>query len=470
MNKRFIGLALAACMSLGAFALTACKEGPAGGGNGGNAGNQSGSSSGGGETVKPGTVITDEATKKAILDAFSEATVGGFTYSASLDLSLTQGDEREGQSVSLEGAVAADEGVECDAYLVTEAGSGEQTERQYILAFLRKDGFYAAGGEAEEEVDFNVLKEKLKAEDDPIVLEKAETGALQTIAGAPAVVRLLKNAVSLEEGVITKTEGGYSLAFDLFGGIGALLEKAETLAGVLDTTADMTLTALFTQKPVDDLFTKLLNGITAKELYDLAGPFLPQTVKEALPEATAQGSAKDYVYGLLRSGSFYTAVMGEDEPWTQWQTLGTVPVSAVAEAIAGVPLEELGLKEMLSELRSGLEDKTVSLLADALFGGGAAEKGHVELSMSFSFDDRKRLLGFSLDALAEGTLKEEQQEGGPQSTMPQDGARSTAAATESGKGLRASLKAEATCAQSPALFPLAGCRYYGDGGDPVLIQ
>lgn len=468
MNKKFLSFALSGMFALSAvFGIAACKP-QNGGGAGGNNGNNNENNNGGGNNnnnnlIEPGTVITDETVKKSIFSALSEAKTEGLTYSASLNISATTGTASDSQKISLEGAIRMDESVEGDAYISIDGSDG----LLYFLGFLRESGAYCAMGEAEgKTVDFSALKTQLKAEQDPIVLEKAEAGVLPGILAAPATVKILKNATSLIDGVITKTEGGYSLSFDLVEGAGDLLEGAQAVADAIDKTAEMTLTGFFSQKFVDDTLTTLLNGVTAEEL---SGFFelLPEKAQSLLP-APGKETAKEYLLGLLRSGSFYASAVGEGEPWSSYKTFGEVPLAQLLSFVTDgdVELGSLKLKEMLSELTDSLQNKIVSLFIDLISIEGTVTDEELELSVTFSFDDNKKLLGLALDALAGGNVTENAEEQQPDGgTTPENGSgdeMKTAAAPMT--KVHFALKMNMTCTQSPELFDLKGCKFEGENG------
>ncbi len=470
MKKRILSLALSGFLALSAtFGLAACK--PQNGGNTGGTNNGANGGSGNNNsstndnaTIKPGTVITDKGVTGAIYSALSKAELSGLTYSGSLNFSVTEATATNTQKVSLEGAVQFDESAEGDAYLSID-GDG----LLYLLGFLRSGGVYYTLGEAEgETVDFSALKQQLKAKD-PIVLDKTETG-ISSILAAPATVKLLKNAVSLIDGVVTKTEGGYSLSFDLVSGAESLLEGAQAVAEAIDETVQMTLTGFFSQTFVEDTLTTLLGGITAAELAEFF-ELLPEGIRTALPEPGKE-SAKEYLLGLLRSGNFYTAAAGEGEPWSKYKTFGEVPLAELVSLISGgeVDLATLQLKEMLKEFAEELENKAVSLLLRFVSVEGNVTDEDVDLSVMFSFDDDKKLLGLTLDALAEGNVTksetEQQPDGG---TSPEDGngdEMKTAAAPMT--KVHFALKMNAACAQSPELFDLKGCKYRDENGSGTI--
>lgn len=485
MNKKILSLALSGMLAVSAvFGLAACRPQEGGnmggvneGGNGGNGGN-AGNTGGNGSGIKPGTVISDEEVKNAVFSALAEAELEGLTYAGSVDLSVTQGQKTTVQKIGLEGTALMDEGLSGDLCLSLEGDEG----LAYLLGFLRKDGVYYTTGEAEgDTVDFSALKAQLKA-DDPTVLERGEAGVSQGLFSAPAAAKLVKNLAVLAGGIVTKTEGGYSLSFDLVEGAGSLLEGAIGVAETIEKTASMTVTGLFSQKFVDETLTTLLDGVTAKELADFVA-LLPEELQTALPKPES-GTAKEYLTGLLRSGSFYTALAGDGEPWTKYRTFGEVTLADAVSLLTGgeTELGSLKLKEMLQEVADGLENRIVSLLLDTISVEGQVTEESAELTVTFSFDEDKKLLGLAIDALATGNVTpsaEEQPDGG---TQPEDGSGDGTTATAETPGapetpeapgtsaakVRFGLKMSATCTQSAELFDLTGCRYQGENG-PVTI-
>ncbi len=455
MNKKFLSGILACALAAGsAFGVTACRDlGESGtGGTGGTGENQN--------VVKPGTVITDEALVREMIDAVSGAEIGGLTCSASLDMNITA-EEKSSAKVTLEGSARLRGGMEADLFCAVENGSGEQRTTGYHLLFVRGDALYSASKEGTEgnKETFDALKAELKAED-PLVLGREEAETLQSVLNAPALLGIAGNLASVAEGVVTKTEGGYSLTYDVIAAAEGLLAGAEKLAETAETTAGMTVSALFAQPFVSDLFGKLLGGVTAKELYDLAAPLLPQEIVSLLPEADAKGDAFGYLTGLLRSGDFYASVTGGEEDWAAYKTFGEVPLETLAEALSGGTLEDLGLKELLHGWSGKLGEKLVGLAADLAGIGGTAKSGEAELTVTFSLDEQKKLLGFSAEGLIAGSLAPEAEEGESE----------TVRAAETGEtSLRASVKIEAAIVSSPELFDLSGCEYSEADGDRAQI-
>ncbi len=461
MKKKLLSFALSGMLAFGAlFSFSACKP-QSGSGSGNAGGNSTGGSTNNNQTIKPGTVITDETAKSSIFSALAEADPAGLTYAGTVSLSAAQGAQTHTQTIALEGAMLLGKSVSADVSVSLEGEEGAQ----YLLGFLRESGAYFAAGDAEgETVDFQALKAQLKAEEEPLVLEKEDAGPLPAIFAAPAAVKLLKNTTALFDGVVTKTEGGYSLSFDLLEGAKNFLKGAEAVAGAIDEAETMTVTGLVSQKFVGDTLTNLFRGITAKELASLA-ELLPEELSSLLPEAD-DGSAKDYLLGLLRSGDFYTKVTGGEEPWSDYKTFGEVPLSKAVSFIAGeeVDLSALKLKETLSKFGEELENKLAALLIDLLSIEGEVGEENVDLSLAFSFDENKKLLGLTLDALAEGAVTPfpEQDDGG---ASPENGnGDPVKTAAEDATKVHIGLKMNATCTSAPQLFDLRGCKYRTESG------
>ncbi len=466
MKKKILSLVLSGMLAASAvFGLAACKS--QNGGNTGNNGGNGNTNNGNGQSIKPGTVITDATLKSSVFAALAEAQPEGLAYSGGLTLSFTQGTETTEQKLSLEGTAHLGKSVAGDLCLSLENEEG----LMYLLGFLREDGTYGAMGEAEgKTVDFAALKAQLKAENDPLILEKGEASPAQSVFSTPAVVKMLKNLTSLVDGTVTKTEGGYSLSFDLIKGTSALLDGAKTVAEVIDNTADITLTGLFSQKFFDDTLTSLLKGISAKELSALF-PLLPEGWQTTLPEP-GNGTAKEYLSELLRSGAFYSSVVGEGEPWTNYRTFGEVPLAEVVSFLTDgeTDLASLRLKQMIEDLKGSLENKLVTLLFDSFGFGGTVTGENVDLAVEFSFDDEKKLLGIAIDALAEGNVSENAEQPQPDGgTQPEDGnGDEMSTAAEPAQKVRCTLKLNAACVQAPELFDLSGCKYEGENGTVTI--
>lgn len=465
MNKKFLSLALTGLFAFGTlFGAAACK--PKEDVNSGNGGTNNGNTNNGGGTVKPGTVISDETLKGSLFAALAETDLTGLTFTGSVNMNVTQGGESKAQKLSLEGAAQFGKQAQGDLYLTSEGGEAPF----YLLGFLRGEDLYSAMGEKDEKSDLTALKAQLKAENDPLVLEKKSESIAQTVLSSPAALKLVKNATSLFEGVVVKTEGGYSLEFDLFDGVDGLLESVEAVAQTIEDTAEITLTGLFSQNFISDTLDTLLNGITAKELDGLL-TLLPEEIAQSLPE-TANGTAKEYLLGLLRSGDFYTAITGGDEPWTDYRTFGEVPLSALVSAFTGeeTDFKALGLKNMIKEFRENLEKQVMAELLELLSVPGTVSDEETDLSLSFAFDDDKKLLGFSVDALAECNVSEGETEQQPDGgTSPEDGGGDPMTAGEPIAKARFAAKIAATCAKAPDLFSLSGCKYSdGEGGTQTI--
>lgn len=480
MNKKIISGILACTMAFSVFGVAACKEDPKSN-QGGTENNQNNQGTGGQNELKPGAVVTDEKTKNDIYGAISETTLGGLTYSASANLSFGEGETLMTQKAVFEGAARFDKSAEADAYGYLESKGGEDA-LQYLLFFVRgENAYFAMGDEEGEKVDVSKLKERLKKD---IVLSPLDLSGIESFT-SPAAVKLLKNLTSLFEGKIVKTEGGYSLEYDVVAAVKKLFSDVENLAGTVDATPSMTLTALFGQQFITDTLTKLLKGVTATELREFAEPLLPDELKDALPEAGATQTAFDYVLGLLRSGDFYTALTGETEFFEDYKTFGAIPLKELVDFLSGgsIDLSTLKLKNTLHGLGENLEDEALSLLTNLLGLDGKAENATLELVARFDLSNDKKLLGFSLDCAANGTLTPEEsgEESGEKSgeesektNEPQaqaEGAEEKNDTQESGsagKSFKATLKMETAIASSPQLFDLTGCKYEDSDGEKTI--
>lgn len=528
MNKKFLCGALACMMALTSiFGVTGCKDKELNQGQTGNGNENSGGSTGNqGSTIKPGTVITDESVKTDLYGALSNANLTGFTYSASATLDVAEGESTQIQKIVAEGAaVVKDSVVEADvfAYLLSdpiaaepaedglETGDEGQTDQaqaaQYFLYFLRNDAMYSVSGDWKGEGTVSVaeLKAQLKSEKEPLVLTKetADDSYLSALQ-APAVMKLAKNIPSLFDGIITKTEGGYSLKFDLMEGVGALFDGIGSLATAIDTNAQITLSGLFGQPFLKTTLDKLLNGITAEELVDTVKPMLPEEIAASLPKPSTTGTASKYVENLLRSGSFYKAITGDDEEWKDWKTFAEVPFATIAKLITGeeVSFGDLKLKEMLDELETRFEKEIVTMLLGFIdLDDGEISDEDFSFSVEFAFDEDKKLLGFSMDGLATGSRtstgetdgqdgsdsemngqggsdSETDGQGGSDSDMNGQGGSDSdmngqgGSATQKGSKAtaRGIIKMEAACASAPELFELAGCKVYGENGKISSIK
>ena len=448
MNKKFLCVLLVCVMTLSSvFSIAGCKNDDPG-------------KQGGVDTIEPGTVITDEELKTNIYNALSEAKLGGFTYSASANLSVKEGENEQAQKIVAEGTVLiSNSEVQADVFSYAAGTDGEEEVKQYMLYFVRGDAVYSAQGgwNKEGEVRFSELKSRLKAED-PVVLGKETLGGAATeMLEMPAAVKIMKNIPALFDGVITKTEGGFSLKYDVMSAVGRLLEGVSALAGAIDGDGAMTFGGLFEQTFIKTTLEKLLKGVTAKEIVQLASNYLPNAVAEALPEAADNVTAIAYLENVLRSGAFYTALTGEEDAWSEFKTFSEVPLAKVIGIITGgeFSFEGMGLKDMVDDIKDGLAEDLVSMLLGMLeLDDGELSDASFDLSLGFEFDDDKKLLGFSIDGLATGakTVDAEEEEPGGKTAI------------------RGTVKIEAAVASAPELFDLTGCKYYTENGGTGTIR
>lgn len=452
MKQKILSLALSSLATLGVlFGASACGRIEMGGNN---------------TEIEPGTVITDETVLDELLEGLTPAELSGLSFSASVNMKLTEGEKTQEQSASLEGEARLGKSPAADIFARISA---EEEASQYLLGFVRGENFYSTMGE-QEKADFNALKKALKGEE-PTLLERQELNGMAAVVTSPAAFKLLANTGSLLGGVVTKTEGGYTLGYDLFRGADSLLAGAETLLENVEANVGMTVTALFANPFVKNTLTTLLDGITAKELYDIVKA-LPGEIVSFLPEA-GTGSAQEYVEGLLRSGEFFGNVTGGDDAWKEFQTFGEIPLDQLFKLISGgeEELGDLGLKDMVSTFRGTLKKELVSLLLPLFGREGEITRENAALTVEFSFDDAKRLVGFTADALAEGDItaageEEEQPDGGK---TPEEGEGDpVTTAVEATPRLRVTLKLSAACKKTPELFDLTGCKYRTDDGEQTI--
>ena len=515
MNKKFLCGILACVMAFGSMLpMAACKDKPEqeqggtqGGGQGGNqggnnqGGNQGGNNQGGGENkdpsdIQPGTVITDPNFKSELYNSLSETQIGGFTYSASANLSVTGEAMEQTQKIVSEGAIVVKDGkVQADVSAYVSGSDGEEPVNQYMLLFLRDETAYRAAGdwESEDGVDFSAIKAQLKDKTEPIVLLKDELdGGFEELVETPALIKMIKNVPSLFNGVVTKTEGGYSLEFDIVSAVDSVFDGLTSIVSAIEETANMTLGNLFGHSVFKTTLEKLLHGITAEELKDVAEKFLPEEVAESLPEPAENATAISYAESLLRSGSFYKALTQEGDAWTEWKTFAEVPLEGLISLFTGSEFSfgELKLQEMLKEYKKKWTSEAVALCMNLLgLDEGEISDENINLSFGFDFDNDKKLLGFSLDALLAGsrTLPPEEQEPEegqtPEEGQPDDEqvpgegeltaetAKAKAAEEAQGKkyDVKGSIKLSAASASAPELFDLTGCKYYTEDGEIATI-
>lgn len=458
MKKQLLCGALTLALAMGAlFPLSACGETGTGNGGQGNYGTQNNGNGQGSGTVAPGTVITDEATKNAILDAVATAEWKGIVYSGTVDLSLTAGETVYTQKFSLEGAARTDD-FSADVCVTTHAESGEETAAQYFLIFLRGDEMYLDSADWDgKTLNFSALKTALKDKEDPLVLEKEDVSELRSALSSPAAGKIVKNLTSFCSGTLTKTEGGYSFGFDLLDAADSFLKGAKGLAAEIDENPSMTLSALLARPFAADTLSKLLKGATAKEVKDGLTRLFPG-LADSLPEAGEKTDAKSYLESCLRSGGFFTAVTGGDETWGDYKTFAEVPLDVLMRNLFGTELEELHLEELLDSVK--LKEGLVAVLGDLLSLEGELSDADLSFKADLAFDEDKKLLGFSLDGAAKGSFTSPQE--------AEEGGAEPPAAPE--KNLfKAGMKLSATLSSAPALFELKGCKYYGEEGSPVTI-
>ena len=377
----------------------------------GSQGGQGGQSGGEGKEetpIAPGTVITDNAVKGEFYDALSTSELNGFHYSASVGFDVTSQGETTTRKIVMEGAVmlSGDE-LGADLYLSHSAES-EEAGDGYFLCFVRGNTLYTASGEwdKEGEVDFNALKEQLKAEKNRLLLERTQDdqGYVQ-LAKSQTVYKILKNMPAIFDGVLTKTEGGYTLSFDVGKSVGTFLQGLRPLAEAFDKNHDLSIGGLFKEESVKTLLETLFKGVTAEELVATIKPVLPETLAAALPKPVKAQKASDYADGLLRSGAFYQELTKEKEGFEKWKTFAEMPLKELLGLLTGSEFTfEPSATERFDEFVSTLKTSLINTLFD--FAGideGKLSDEMLQVSMTFAFDEEKHLLGFSADALAEGS-------------------------------------------------------------------
>ena len=475
MNKKWISGLLACVMAFGTvFPLSACKDKPEqeqGGSQGGqnNPGSGSNNNQNGGE-IKPGTVITDQSMKSELYNALAQTELGGFTYSASATLTVGEAAQKflaEGAATVKDGKISGD----VCAYTSSEDGN------LYMLIFLRDESIFTVSGEenGEDGVSFSRLKAQLKATENPLVLTKSEPGGeAEELLKTPAIVKLVKNLPSLFDGVVTKTEGGFSLEFDMIEAVEGLFDGLMTVAAVIDETAQITLGNLFGQPFLKTTFEKLLNGITATELKEALKKVLPDEIFQSLPEAQQTTTAYAYVEGLLRSGTFYQALTQEDDAWAEYKTFAEVPLEGLMGILTGEEFSfgEMKLVKMLQDLKEHFKTEAVSFLMSLIeLDEGELENEELLFTLGFEFDGDKKLLGFSVDALAAGSRTVTENENETES-VPGEGETTArfARAPEKKIDVRGTVKIEATIVSSPELLDLTGCKYYTENGGTETIK
>lgn len=444
-----------------------------------------------GETIAPGTVITDTAVKNEFYDALSKSELNGFTYSASANLGIKTDGSESMRKFSAEGAILlAGEEVKADVYLTFSALEGEETDEGSFLLFLRGSDLYSAAGD--EASEFSAMKEKLKAKENALILDKMEVQeSYLSLAKSQTVYKIVKNMPALFEGVLEKTEGGYTLSFDVGKSLGDFLMGLRPLAEAFDLNHDLTLGALFGLRPLKDTLETILKGVTAEEFVETFSPILPEEIAEALPEPGKSQAAATYVDGLLRSGSFFKTLTGEDEAFAEWKTFAEVPLKELLGLLTGEeftfePTAAEQFDKFVGALKSGLIDK---LFAYAGVEEGDLSEEELQFSMTFSFDEEKHLLGFTADAITGGSktqktepAEKSEESGGSETeneteteSEAEKQARENAAGgeetgTERKTQLRATVKLEAAGASSPELFDLTGCKYHTEEGGTASVR
>lgn len=446
MMKKFLSGLLACAMALGiALPVAGCKpqedvnkdngqnqEQQNGGGQGGGQNSGQGEGQGdkgeqnGGDEGKdkdkdkplaPGTVITDNAVKGEFYNALSESELSGFHYSLSASLEVEKAGETSARKISAEGAIMlSNEDFGADLYL-SEENDAEEAGKSYFLCFVRGENLYTVSGEWEKEgeVDFNALKEQLKAEKNRLLLNREEdVGQYVSLAKSKTVYKILKNMPAVFEGVLTKTEGGYTLSFDVGKSVGGFLKSLRPLAELFDQNHELSVGGLFKEESVKTLLETLLKGVTAEELVETVKPMLPETLAAALPKPAKAQKASDYADGLLRSGSFYQELTKENEGFEKWKTFAEMPLKELFGILTG---SELTFEPKMVERFDEFTETLKTSLIDTLFKFAGVEEGELsdemlQISMTFSFDEEKHLLGFSADALAGGNKTEAQQQEG----------------------------------------------------------
>lgn len=501
MKKKLLCGALALIMAFSALPLSACKKEPnnlqnqdqgqnqGGQGNQGNQGNQGsqgnqgdqggqgdqGNQGGqgdqggqGGESepkeILPGTVITDEATKRAFFRALSTKEID-FSYSLSAS-EEEEIDERSEKTFKAEGAVEYSEGkLSFDLF-----ASIKSEEPLFFAAFLRDGKAYTAEGALEGEFDAGEIKKSLKDEDDPVYLTEHSLKEVEPYLKEQVCYRLLCNLPSLFEGTLTKTEGGYSLRCDLLSEAKTIFSDMKAFASVIDRNPQETLGVLYRHDFLKKYLSRLFEGITGEELYTALQKFLPEEISETLPEPNKNSTALSYGEKLLTSGAFFSELFKEREGLEEFKTFSEVPLDKMIAFLTGEETSDWKLAEFLEDFETEFEKKIVETAATLLGIEGEISEENIELSVEFSFGDEKELLGFSADGRAAGKItpiEEPEEEQEKKDEGAESGASEASASGEDERNFFVSFKVEAVCGPSE-IFSLSGAKVKGEEGTKTL--
>lgn len=331
MKKKFLSLALAAVMAVGAtFAFVGCDSKNDNGGNGDNGGKGDGQ-----------LQITD-TTQKELLNNMATMPLEYAHLNARLNL-----DSSGEASSSLRGLNATidmyahlvESDITADLTMMVSSAKTATSEggSSYVLAFMREDYTYMGMGTWETANvaagNWDDLYAALKNENSTVSLLRQSSsgtalpgGALGEGASGGAamggqvaaiaemipidlVKSLLANIPALVGGAEVKAaDGGYTVTYDLVAALQTLANNLGVLAE--NVTADTTVNELLNKDLIRNLFTTLFNGITAKQILDLDVLEMAPQIKELLPAAAEGQSVYDYVKGLASNKDLYANTLG----------------------------------------------------------------------------------------------------------------------------------------------------------------
>ena len=213
----------------------------------------------------------------------------------------------------------------------------------------------------------------------------------------PAGEKLLTNIAIYSGASFYKTETGFLLSTEIFGGKGvfekALREGKEILQSIdIEKTA---LSALMEQKQASKILQTLLSGITAKEGLE-AALFVTaagsereyERMKENIPDPNDGEMAFDYFKRLLNDKTFFKKMTDEDGMF------GAMTVSDVLKEMFGVEATQKEIEQNWEEMQEELEANLIGALEKTLkdlLGCNDGEISDRKLLLNCLFNEDKKL-------------------------------------------------------------------------------
>lgn len=431
MKKKFLSLALAAVMAVGAtFAFAGCdSKNDKDSDNGGNGDGQ--------------LQITDK-TQQELLNNMATMPLEYAHLNARLNL-----DSSGEASSSLRGLNATidmyahlvESDITADLTMMVSSAKTATSEggSSYVLAFMREDYTYMGSGTWETAKvtpgNWDNLYAELKNTESGVSLIRQSSSGTALPGGAPGegapgaamggqvaaiaemipidlVKSLLANIPALVGGAEVKAaDGGYTVTYDLVAALQTLANNLGVLAE--NVTADTTVNELLNKDLIKNLFTTLFNGITAKQILDLDVLEMAPQIKELLPAAAEGQSVYDYVKGLASNKDFYANTLGatlegdSDSP-VKATTFGELTVYELAYTVDnGVEKGDVTryvdmVKGYLAKVKDNLINGLCQIVSEQSGDTASANLG-AKITLNFGADKKFKSMEYNIDPFAFST-------------------------------------------------------------------